>query len=513
MRRKIRFFGYMNKGYDGQVVMTECSVRNGFPGFDIVGLPDTSILQSRERVRAALRNCGFKFPQSRVLINLSPASQSKSGALLDTPIALSILFASHGKDDSVCCPDEEEDLNVMVAGELSLEGKVLPSAEALGAIEAARKYNCQLCLVPFPVDVNENVIQITSLTQAFLFCGEYLNSKKDLKALVKKEQRSSMIFEDVIGLDHEKEILAIAAAGHHSTLLFGPPGVGKTMLSNRVHLLIPKPQPERLEEINRIYGCANLEMTSDTLSNGISRILSHDCSQTQFMGGLSAKSPGEGSLAHCGTLVLDEINKYTPKLLESVRDTYDKGYTQSSRSGELVTYPARFTMIANMNPCQCGNMGSENAICTCTAQKIQSHWNHIGRTLIERFDIRLPIREQKDMLSLIEDKPKPDSYYLNKTESSSERQRARYKNIEDVSFNGEVHFNTQALLLLRPEIRVFNKLSPLCAENSRSQIALITLARSIADYDDRPDVTEEDFAKAIELHKYGTGDYYWRTLI
>ena len=213
-----------------------------------------------------------------------------------------------------------------------------------------------------------------------------------------------------------------------------------------------------------------------------------------------------------GTLVLDEINKYTPKLLETVKDTYDKGYTQSTRSGDVITYPARFLLIGNMNACACGALGDPTAICTCTAQKVSSHWAKLGRQLIERFDIRLPIRPQGDMLNLIGRPVKPDSYYTGSVSQALARQRGRYKYIDNVDYNGQVHFSTSALLCLRDEIGLFNRINDQSDLSSRSQISTIALARSIADYEDTPQVTEEHFLKAMELRRYGLGDYYWRSL-
>ena len=515
MRKEIRIHGYMDKGYTGSGVRVECSIRNGFPGFDITGLPGASVKEARERVRCALRSCGYKFPQSRVLINLSPASQVKDSTLLDLPIACAVLHAQTKPDNGGAPAGEPVD--VMIAGELSLSGQVQNAPQSMGALEAARNAGCKVCLVPFETEATAadgmKVIPIQTLPQAYSILCEIVCGRLELNDINEKESRKSVIFEDVIGLDAEKEILAMAASGYHSTLLFGPPGVGKTMLSCRMHLLLgPYPQGRR-DEVSRILGCAELtgaEGNPELRSR--MRILSHDCTQTQFVSGSSTKTPGEGALAHMGTLILDETNKYTPKLLETVKDTYDKGYTQSTRSGEVITYPARFLLIGNMNACACGALGDPNSICTCTAQKITSHWAQLGRQLIERFDIRLPIRPEGSFLSLVGKPGKPDSYYTGSVEQALARQRGRYKYIEEVDYNGQVHFSTAALLCLRQEIELFNRINDQSDLSSRSQIGTIALARSIADYEDAADVTEEHFAKALSLRRHGLGDYYWRAL-
>ena len=520
MKERIRIFGYIDKGYTGHSVMVECSIRNGFPGFDITGLPGASVREARERVRCALRSCDFKFPQSRILVNLSPASQSKDSTLLDLPLACSILCAMNRQKEEFC----PEPVSIMIAGELTLDGNVLQSPQTVGALEAAVNAGCRVCIIPVCISEEERrmileekgitVIQALNLTQVFGICCDLICGTAHLMQMTAAPIRKQpVVFEDIIGLDEQKEILAMAAGGFHSTLLFGPPGVGKTMLCSRIHLLLPAYTGREQDEVGRILGCAELnDMALRPSLRDRIRILSHDCTQTQFVSGPSAKSPGEGSLAHMGTLVLDELNKFAPKLLETVKDTYDKGYTQSTRSGEVLTYPARFLLVGNMNACSCGALGDPEAVCTCTAQKLTSHWAKIGRQLLERFDIRIPVSPQKDMLSLIGGPRRDDGYFRDKIAAAVERQRDRYKYIENVDYNGQIHYSTSALLCLRDEIGMFNNMERQETLSSRSQIATIALARSIADYDDRPDVREEDFVRAALMRRYGLGDYYWRSL-
>ncbi len=555
MRNYLDFFSFSSKGYDGQVVHIEADVRPGFPGFDIIGLPDAAIKEARERVRAALRYSGFKFPTQRVLVSLSPASIPKSGSLLDLGIALAILFAARKrKNEEPCTSGPPRDslaaeksrgisghdslqnksgapglfdtnysvnpqfkagkIKILAAGELSLDGRIVQDYSAIGAVEAAKKTGCALCIVPESSPGGKGVIRASSLTEAFLRSGEYLDpdsiNAKDLLDSPRGGNTRLPVFSDIIGLWKEKEILTLCAAGRHSVLLFGPPGVGKTLLTTRIAALLPELDDEELSRVQRIYGCTGIDKTDYRPPE---RLLPHDVTLQQFNLGNAAKSPGEGALAHGGVLILDEVDAYKKRLLDGVKEAYDSGFTASCQNGETVRYPARFIMVASMNACACSRLGSPNEACICTQGKILSHWNKIGAPLISRFDIRHPV-EPQNLAEAARKDQKPDSFYTDKIHIADERQKHRFKDSEDIKRNGEVHIRSfKGVGIFSRELDLYSRvLKDNTSFNTREVLSIVSLARTIADTEDRADITAEDLKAALSFKKYGEGDYYWKTI-
>lgn len=478
---KATVLGCMSAPYGIQEVQVDCSIRNGFPGFDITGLPGASVKESRERVRCAMRSSGVGFPQSRVLLNLSPSSIQKEGTSLDLPIALSIALC---KATQSCDGSFTGDIRIMAVGELSLDGTLIPTKECSGATAKAASTMCQLCLVPegsIPSPI-PGVVRVRTLGQAIEICMGALVD--DPSSAMGHEGGTGPVFEDVMGLGNQKYAVAMAAAGLHNMLLFGPPGVGKTLMSSKVPLLLEvcsvEPRP-------------------------ISLNLPHESTTASVLNMLKAFSENQPNGFGGGALVLDELNKYAPKTLDLVRDIVD---------GRVLRGVGDFVVVANMNPCPCGGLGSRQALCSCTSRRIESYWAKLGRPLVERFDLRLPIEESLDCTAFAPTgDEKPDSFYIDRMRGSRSRQAYRYKYIEDVSFNGQIGRSAKALSLFGCELDLFARIyGPQCS-NTRSRISTIALARSIADFDDRSNVSEEDILAAVQFRRYGLGDYYWKSIV
>ncbi len=379
-------------GIDALPVEVEVDLGGGLPRFAIVGLGG-SVKESRARVRTAMRNAGYRFPQHRVVVNLAPAGVKKEGSAYDLPIALGILAAS----GSVPAERLHE---YVVLGELSLDGRIKPIRGALPTAAAARVRGLRGVLLP-PQNAAEaaviqgiEVISVGTLAEAFEFLRgerECPPTRVDLQAVVAEHGVADADFSDVKGQDHVKRALEVAAAGGHNVILIGPPGSGKTMLAKRLPTILPAMTLDEALEATRVHSVMGLMDERPIIAVRPFRAPHHTISDAGLVGGGSVPRPGEVSLAHHGVLFLDELPEFRRNVLEVLRQPLEERRITISRVAGSITYPANIMLVAAMNPCPCGFLGDPKKDCTCTPLQVQRYRARVSGPLLDRIDIQIEV--------------------------------------------------------------------------------------------------------------------------
>lgn len=383
-------------GINAPLVTVEVHLSRGLPGFTIVGLPETTVKESKERVRSAILNNQFDFPLSRITVNLAPADLPKEGGRFDLPIALGILIAS-GQ-----IPEKGMEQHEAI-GELSLTGGLRSIKGALPVSLAVRKSQRSLIL---PIDNADEAALVdgTSCKPA----GHILDVCAHISGMKILEEHQSIKFEDVTSYDkdlnevygheHAKRALEIAAAGGHNLLMVGPPGSGKTMLAERLPSIMPAMTDKQALESAAIASISNKGFDPSTWRQRIFRSPHHSASSVALVGGGSHPKPGEISLAHNGVLFLDELPEFNRHVLEVLREPLESGRIVISRAANQVEYPANFQLIAAMNPCPCGYLGDASSRCRCTEEQINRYQNRISGPLMDRLDMVIEVHSIPDAI-------------------------------------------------------------------------------------------------------------------
>lgn len=379
-------------GYEGSIVYVEVDLRRGIPCVDIVGLSDSCVKESRNRIIAAIKNSGLSFPEERILIALSPADLRKEGASFDLPIALAV-FGQHSGLEL------KED--ILVIGELALSGEVLPVNGVNAALQTAKSNDIKYAIVPFSanlkIPVGMAVTTVKSLEEAYTVLKRFSldGDKSDFVENYSNSDSSEIEFEEVSkeesldsinGMNGLKFAMAVAVAGRHNIMAVGSPGCGKTMTLQRMPSLMPKLLPNEKQSVERIYSIAGLE--SMRVDSRPFRMPHQTASIEGIIGGGVHCRPGEISLAHNGVLFLDEVAEFRSSVLQMLRVPLESKQITLSRAGRTTVYPANFQLAMAVNPCPCGNLGHKDRICFCSAKSVELYWKKFSAPLLDRVGIK-----------------------------------------------------------------------------------------------------------------------------
>lgn len=496
-------------GLEGKLVEVESDITSGMPAFNIVGLPDSSIKESKDRVRVALVNSSYKFPAGRITINLSPADLKKEGTQLDLPIAISLL-------SSMGVIDRAYD-DYIFLGELSLDGRILPIRGALAMVISMREQGFTKFIIS---EENKEECVIISDIEVYPFnklndVVAFLNGdlKKDFykinPALLKEEISYDLDFKDLKGQENLKRALQIAAAGGHNLLMVGPPGSGKTFSAKHLPTILPDMSFEERVEVTKIYSIMGLLDSGHLVSARPFRAPHHSSSQVALIGGgHSVPKPGEITLAHRGVLFLDEFPEYQKNVIEALREPLENKEINVARAQASVKYPSDFILIAAMNPCPCGNYGNPLKECTCSINEIRRYLNKISSPILDRIDIHIEIKPVKYDDLHDDTKSKSSAELKSEVVRAREIQAARYK---------DEKIKTNALLSTR-QMKKYIKLSPEVEKigqmafnkynfSVRSYNKILKMARTIADIEASEEITSKHLLEAVRYRSLD--DKYW----
>ncbi len=496
-------------GIDAFLVEVEVDITSGLPTFTTVGLPEASVKESKERVKSAINNSGYIFPDDRITVNLAPAHIKKEGTGFDLPIALGILTATKIIPEHIIS-------KYLVLGELSLDGRIKPVKGSLPMALAAKKAGYEGIIVPYDNGREASVVEeiivlpaktLSQLVGFFRGFAKIKPKKTNIFALFDNHKDYEADFSEVKGQEHVKRSLEVAAAGGHNLIMIGPPGSGKTMLAKRVPTILPPITFEEAIETTKIYSVVGMLAKDEALiTKRPFRSPHHTISDAGLIGGGHIPRPGEVSLAHNGVLFLDELSEFKKHVIEVLRQPLEDLQVTISRATMTLTYPSSFMLIAAMNPCPCGYFSDPKHECRCTYPQIHRYRSKISGPLMDRIDIHVevPAVPYKDLIGAAD--AEPSEVIRSRVAAARERQFQRFKRTK-------IYCNAQMVNRhIKKHCRIDSASCDLLENavdklglSARAYNRILKIARTIADLDGATDITMEHIAEAIQYRSLDRG--------
>ncbi|MCI5811521.1 MAG: YifB family Mg chelatase-like AAA ATPase [Clostridiales bacterium] len=485
-------------GISGYQISCECDLSGGLPAFDIVGLPDAAVRESRERIRSAIKNCGFDFPMRRITVNLAPADTKKEGALYDLPILLAVLAASG--------QIQADFSDSVFIGEVALDGTLRPVSGALPCAAAAAENRFPKIFVPFAnapeaaLAKGPVVFGVDSIQELIgFFRGErtIYPAEPNENHL---EQSYPVDFSEVRGQENAKRAMEVAAAGGHNLLMNGPPGSGKSMLARRLPTILPEMTFQESLQTTMLWSVAGMtDRFHPLVTERPFRAPHHTSTAVSLIGGGRDLHPGEISLAHNGVLFLDEFPEFPRHTIDVLRQPLEDGFVTVSRASGTVTFPCRFMLVAAMNPCRCGWYGHPSGRCRCTQTQVDAYIGRISGPMLDRIDICTHVREVAFQDLNGRSTAEPSSVIRARVNAAREIQKQRFAGT-DVACNAHMPASLieRFCVLGGEEQAMIRRAFDKFGMSARSYHKILKIARTIADLASSESITCRHIAEALQ---------------